>query len=148
MLNDNESTPCCHVFHLHHWCSCCFSKSVSMPTWGIFQLSESIMKVSKLGLSSDTSASTKSSMVGRLCSIPAAQKHKAAGFSLCPTHICPWEGKSSGRTLGWTGFLFSITPSHLISESKSTAFWNILDEVTAVVFINQSTQIKKKRSNF
>lgn len=34
------------------------------------QLSESMMKVSKFGSSSDTSASTKSSKVGRLCSIP------------------------------------------------------------------------------
>lgn len=37
------------------------------------------MKVSKSGWSSDTSASTKSSVVGRLCSIPAAQGTELTG---------------------------------------------------------------------
>lgn len=59
------------------------SQLVSLQLLGIFQLSESMMKVSKFGLSSDTSASTKSSMEGRLCSIPVEQTHK--GFEdECP----------------------------------------------------------------
>lgn len=71
---------------------------------GVFQLSESMMKVSKFGLSSDTSASTKSSMVGRLCSIPVAQKHKAAGFGgACPMH----------------------KPLARHCDRKSAAYWNI-----------------------
>lgn len=46
-----------------------------LPTgWLIPQLSESMMNVSKSGFSSDTSASTKSSMVGRLCSIPVQHR--------------------------------------------------------------------------
>lgn len=44
-----------------------------------------MMKVSKLGLSSDTSASTRSSMVGRLCSIPGRQKNtELRGSNLSP----------------------------------------------------------------
>lgn len=38
------------------------------------QFSESMIKVSKFGFSSDTRASTKSSTVGRLCSIPVTQQ--------------------------------------------------------------------------
>lgn len=76
------------------------SKFVSLQLSGIFQLSESMMKVSKFGLCSDTSASTKSSMVGRLCSIPVEQTHKAVEDA-CPRHISLWEGKSSsGGTFG------------------------------------------------
>lgn len=62
------------------------------------QLSESMMKVSKFGLSSDTSASTKSSMVGRLCSIPVTQEQ---AFRMCvwTAHLSV-QGNSSGRTLG------------------------------------------------
>lgn len=47
------------------------------------QLSESMMKVSKLGSSSDTRASTRSSKVGRLCSIPVntPAQLRASGLS-------------------------------------------------------------------
>ena len=69
--------------------SLCLVKSVSVA-----QLSESMMKVSKFGLSSDTSASTKSSMVGCLCSIPVTHTQKEQAAS----------GKSSDEALGWTRF--------------------------------------------
>lgn len=55
------------------------------------QLSESMMKVSKSGLSSDTSASTKSSTVGRLCSIPIAQEHNRLLGHVFGVHICLCE---------------------------------------------------------
>lgn len=67
------------------------------------------MKVSKFGLSSDTSASTKSSIVGRLCSIPVTQKHKEAGLRACVqcTSVSA-KDKSLARNWDELVFLFSI----------------------------------------
>jgi len=113
------------VFHV--FASSSF-KSVSMAPGGIVQLSESMRKVSKFRLSSDTSASTKSSMVGCLCSIPVTHTHQAAGFKgkcvcmsvcvcVCLMHICLWEGKNNlaGHC---DELVFSFHSSRLILTGK------------------------------
>lgn len=111
------------------------------------QPSESMMKVSKFGLSSDTSASTKSPMVGRLCSMPVTHTHTNTGIRGC------LQAARSGTRIS---LLFSITASHFIhaflsaeifliwcqrsdhkkGKEKPFVFWDPLKQVLHFFFPN------------